>query len=216
MDITKNRIFRGLTDGDFSELLKVGHAREVEYEKDETVFLSGDVTGEIGVVLRGSVNVESVDVWGNVAVLDNVSENRVFGETYALLNSPLSVDVVAAEKSRILFLRVGPLLSQANDRPWQRKLFANMLAMFAEKNLTLSRRIFCSSPKSIRTRVMTYLSGEAKRLGSNSFSIPFDRRRMADYLNVERTALSKELSKMQKDGLIRFRKNRFELLKDET
>ena len=115
-----------------------------------------------------------------------------------------------------MFLRIAPLLDGNTDTPMKRKFIANTLEMFAEKNMTLSRRIFCSSPKNIRARVMTYLSGEAKKNGSTSFSVPFDRRRMADYLNVERTALSKELSKMQSDGLIRFCKNRFELLKTDS
>ena len=178
--------------------------------------ISGDVTPEFGVVLQGSVNIENVDVWGNVGILDNVSQGRVFAETYAFLKTPLMVDVVAAEKCRVMFLRIAPLLDGNTETPLKRRFIANTLEMFAEKNMTLSRRIFCSSPKNIRARVMTYLSGEAKKNGSTSFSVPFDRRRMADYLNVERTALSKELSKMQSDGLIRFCKNRFELLKTDS
>ena len=216
MEKIGNKLFAGLTDGEFAELLRVGHAREAEYEKDSVILLSGDVTSEFGVVLQGSVNIESVDVWGNVGVLDNVSRGRVFAETYAFLKTPLMVDVVAAEKCRVLFLRIAPLLDGKTDTPLKHKFIANTLEMFAEKNMTLSRRIFCSSPKNVRARVMTYLSGEAKKNGSTSFSVPFDRRRMADYLNVERTALSKELSKMQSDGLIRFRKNRFELLKTDS
>lgn len=211
-----NKLFAGLTDDEYSEMMRLGRAREVEYEKDGVVLHSGDVTDELGVVLFGSVNIENVDVWGNVGILDNVSRGHVFAETYAFLGVPLMVDVVAAEKCGVLFLRLAPLIDGKSDSAWQKKFVANTLGLLTEKNLTLSRRIFCSSPKSIRARVMTYLSGEAKRTGSTSFFIPFDRRRMADYLNVERTALSKELSKMQSDGLIRFRKNRFELLKTDA
>ena len=216
MEKIGNKLFAGLTDGEFTELLRLGHSREVEYDKDAVILLSGDVTPEFGVVLQGSVNIESVDVWGNVGILDNVSQGRVFAETYAFLKTPLMVDVVAAEKCRVMFLRIAPLLDGNTDTPLKHKFIANTLEMFAEKNMTLSRRIFCSSPKNVRARVMTYLSGEAKKNGSTSFSVPFDRRRMADYLNVERTALSKELSRMQSDGLIRFRKNRFELLKTDS
>ena len=216
MEKIGNKLFEGLTDGEFAELLRLGHAREVEYDKDAVILLSGDFTSEFGVVLRGSVNIENVDVWGNVSILDNVSPGRVFAETYAFLKKPLMVDVVASEKCRILFLRMAPLLDGKTDSPLRRKFITNTLEMLAEKNMTLSRRIFCSSPKSVRARVMTYRSGEAKRTGSTSFFIPFDRRRMADYLNVERTALSKELSKMQSDGLIRFCRNRFELLKTDS
>lgn len=94
-----------------------------------------------------------------------------------------------------------------------RVIAARLLTLAARKNLALSERIFCTSPKHIRERVSVYLAGQSARAGSRRFRIPYDRQQMADYLGVERTALSKELSKMRADGLIAFRKNEFTLLR---
>lgn len=94
-----------------------------------------------------------------------------------------------------------------------RVIAARLLTLAARKNLALSERIFCTSPKHIRERVSVYLAGQSARAGSRRFRIPYDRQQMADYLGVERTALSKELSKMRVDGLIAFRKNEFTLLR---
>lgn len=165
-------------------------------------------------VLEGSVTIESNDIWGNRTILSHIGKGQYFAETYSLLqNEPMLVDVTANEDCRILFLKIGSLNALREDpATWKNKLTVNLLAISANKNLHLSGRSFHTSPKTIRGRVMSYLNAVALQKKSNEFDIPFDRQQFADYLNLERTALSKELGKMQKDGLIRFRKNRFKLL----
>ena len=120
------------------------------------------------------------------------------------------MDVVANESSRVLFLRIGRLrkLSSENEA-WVSRVINNLLSISTHKNLVLSGRSFHTSPKSVRGRVMSYLDSVSIRMGSKEFDIPFDRQQMADYLNLDRTALSKELGRMQDEGLIRFRKNHF-------
>lgn len=124
------------------------------------------------------------------------------------------VDVTAARDSKVLFVDLGVLLTPGNHgKSWYPKLLQNLLVLSTQKNLAWSTRMVCITSKSIRTRVMTYLSAEAVRRGSMEFTIPFNRQQMADYLNVERSALSKELGHMRKEGILTFRKDHFHLLR---
>ena len=125
------------------------------------------------------------------------------------------VDAVSARESEVLFLD----LDAVQDCPicsgqWAGTIQSNLLKVFARKNLTLSQRIFCTSAKTIRGRLLTYLSAQAVQHGSSSFEIPFNRQQLADYLNLDRSALSKELGKMRQEGLLEFQKNRFTLYAD--
>ena len=129
----------------------------------------------------------------------------------------MMVDVVCAECCEILFINLENALKPENsNQPWYPKFMNSLLMLSAQKNLALSRRIFCTSSKAVRTRVLAYLSEESVKADSTDFEIPFDRQQMADYLNLDRSALSKELSKMKSDGILDYRKNHFVLLDTET
>lgn len=218
MELKDVLIFRGMTEKETDEALSALSANEKKYPKGAAILSAGDTTEQMGLVLEGSVTIENNDIWGNKTILSHVGAGEFFAETYGLLeNEPLLVDVVTNEKSRILFLRIGSLRTMdIASAPWAYKLINNLLTISMHKNLTLSGRSFHTSPKTIRGRVMSYLNTISLRTGKLKFTIPFDRQQMADYLNVERTALSKELAKMQSDGLIRFQKNAFELLTQDT
>ncbi len=217
MDITAlqtTMLFRGMQDTEIGEALSALEAKEKTYKKGETLLHAGTTAPGMGLVLTGSVTVESNDLWGNRTILSHVGPGQVFAETYALLpTEPLLVDVTANGACRVLFLSLGRLTQ--TDPALSGKLFANLLTISAHKNLHLSGRSFHISPKTIRGRVLSYLNAVSLRTGKREFDIPFDRQQLADYLNVERTALSKELSKMQADGYFTVRKNRFALLKNE-
>lgn len=123
------------------------------------------------------------------------------------------VDAVAAESSEILFIQAARVLETCpSSCAHHHALIRNLLSLSAQKNLRLSRKIFHTAPKTIRARLLSYLSDQAIRCGRRSFTIPFNRQQLADYLNVERSALSNELSKMQQDGLIETERNYFRLL----
>ena len=129
----------------------------------------------------------------------------------------MMVYVVCAECCEILFINLKNALKPENsNQPWYPKFMNSLLMLSAQKNLALSRRIFCTSSKAVRTRVLAYLSEESVKADSTDFEIPFDRQQMADYLNLDRSALSKELSKMKSDGILDYRKNHFVLLDTET
>jgi len=207
----KTTIFKGMNENEIKEALSALRAAEKGYKKGSVIMHAGSVTDHMGLVLEGSVTIESNDIWGNRTILSHVGRGQFFAETYALLkNEAMMVDAVANENCRILFLRTGSLYEQDHaDEIWRNKLTSNILAISLQKNLLLSARSFHTSPKTIRGRIMAYLNTVSLKKNSKDFDIPFDRQQLADYLNVERTALSKELSKMRDDGIISFRKNHF-------
>ena len=216
--IMETGIFRGMNDSEIKNALDSLTATEKNYKKGRVILHAGSPTDKMGLVLAGSVTIESNDIWGNRTILSHVEKGQFFAETYALLeNETMLVDVVANENCRILFLRIGSLdrLISLNYK-WASILVSNLLSISVRKNLLLSGRSFHIAPKTIRGRVMSYLNSVSIQRGALEFDIPFDRQQLADYLNLERTALSKELGKMQTDGIIRVRKNHFCLLDQVT
>ncbi|MBR2717202.1 MAG: Crp/Fnr family transcriptional regulator [Oscillospiraceae bacterium] len=212
MDTLSNTaLFRGLTEEELAAALTVLQAKERSYEKGTTILHAGGTTERMGLVLTGSVTVESNDLWGNRTLLAHVGPGQYFAETYALLREEtMLVDAVANEDCRVLFLRPAALATlPAVDYPWLPRLLSNLLCISAHKNLALSGRSFHIAPKSARSRIMAYLNTVALQTHSKTFDIPFDRQQMADYLNLERTALSKELGRMRQEGILDFRKNHF-------
>ncbi len=208
-------IFQNITDKDWNEMRQHALLRESSYEKNAVIFHTGQMTEEIGVVVNGCIHIENIDLLGNKSILSDIAAGQVFAETYAFCEEPLLVDVVAAADSTILFLNVKKmLLPQYNSYIWQTTMRNNLLISAMHKNLILSQRIFCTTPKTIRGRILTYLSAQAlKQNNARSFEIPFDRQHLADYLNVDRSALFKELGKTQIEGIITFRKDFFTIHK---
>ena len=209
--LQQSMLFRGMIELEITKALQVLEAHEKSFQKGETLLIAGTITERMGLVLEGSVTIESNDAWGNRTIISHVGQGQVFAETYALLeNEPMLVDVTASEDCRVLFLRSGRIQSLKNSlEPWTLKYITNLLTISMHKNLILSGRSFHTAPKTIRGRVMAYLNSVSLQKHSREFDIPFDRQQLADYLNLERSALSKELGKMQKDKLIFCKKNHF-------
>ena len=211
--ISKTILFHGMSEEELETALQSLQAEEKDYREGQLILHAGKRTYRMGLVLEGSVSIESNDFWGNRTILSHVEAGQVFAETYALLQSEsMLVDAVANDTCRILFLDIRGLLKTDTPEGWQGKLIRNLLIISARKNYPLSGRSFHTAPKSIRGRVMAYLNTVALQKKKTSFEIPFDRQQLADYLNVERSALSKELGKMQRDGIIKTRKNHFEIV----
>ena len=211
--VNDTQFFREMSEKEIRDALTRLTSFEKKYRKGSFVFRAGSTTAYLGLVLQGSVTIENNDLWGNRTILNHAGPGEFFAETYGFLGTqPLLVDVVANESSRILFLQIGALRNMlSRNETWVTKLTLNLLGISMQKNLMLSGRSFQTAPKTIRGRVMAYLDSLATAKGRQEFDIPFDRQQMADYLNVERTALSKELGKMKQEGLIGFRKNHFVL-----
>jgi CRP-like cAMP-binding protein len=167
---------------------------------------------DIGLVLSGSVRIEHSDYFGNNSILAFVNAGDVFAKAYACIpDEPLMIDVVANEDCEILFINVPKLFEPCNLCHSRNRLIQNLVLIGARKNLQLSKRSIHTTPKTIRGRLMSYLSEQIATQESNNITIPFDRQQLADYLNLDRSALSKELQKMKRDGLIEYHKNVFEI-----
>ncbi len=214
MEKMMSPLFRGVTEKELADMRSRGCLRETGCRKGGIIFRTGEVTNLLGIVVSGSVNVENIDLWGNRRILSNIAPGESFGETYAVTGETLMVDAAAAEDSRILLVDAAGIIRRETyaDLSWSGKISRNLLMISAGKNLMLSSRILQSSFKRSRPRIMSYLSSVSVRTGSLAFDIPFDRQALADYLNLDRSALSKELCRMRDEGLIEFRKNHFRLL----
>lgn len=204
MDLTQTSLFSGISQADLSNLLSCLATVERRYSKGAVILAEGEPTQWMGLVLEGRAIISCADVWGKSSILGFAEPGAVFGEAYACVpGEALLISVCAAEETRVLFLNVGKLLTVCgNACPFHAQLIRNLLSISAGKNLQLSRRIFHTTPKSIRGRLLSYFSECAKKSGSLTFTLPFNRQQLADYLGVDRSAMSSELSKMQRDGLI--------------
>ncbi len=206
-------LFNDLNEKECDKLEKLNCLEEKEYRTSAYVFKVNDLIHEIGIVLDGSLNIENIDFLGNKTILSNLNVGDVFGETYALSKERMMVDVITLTKCKILFFDVNVLFDdEYKKESWRDKIMSNLLNISSYKNLALSNRIFFTSFKKIRDKLMAYFSYLSIKNNSKTFNVPFDRQGLADYLNVDRSALSKELCKMRDDGIIEFYKNSIKLL----
>lgn len=209
--LSKTVLFRGISPEEVKSMMSCLQAFTKSYPRGTIIHHAGNAIHSVGMVLSGSVSIESDDIWGNKSILDRVAPGQIFAENYACLpNELLMVNVVAVESTEILFLNTEKMFTVcSNTCMFHSKLIRNMLSISAQKSLNLSRRIMHTSSKSIRGRLLSYLSFQATKHGSLEFEIPFNRQQLADYLSVDRSAMSNELSKMQRDGLLKVERNRF-------
>ena len=215
MNLSNTQLFRGLEEAEITSLLGCLNATTRSFQKGEVILSEGNITENIGILLSGLAVISCNDIWGNTSILGHVAPGSVFAEVYACIpGEPMLVTVSAVEDTSILFMNVGRVLATCtNACPFHTRLVRNLLTVCAYRSLQLSQRIQHTSSKSIRGRLMSYFSDCSKHDGSNSFLIPYTRQQLADYLNVDRSTMCNELSKMQKDGIIEYSKNQF-LLKD--
>ncbi|MEY8338254.1 Crp/Fnr family transcriptional regulator [Lachnospiraceae bacterium 62-35] len=210
--VSKTFLFRGCSEDDVRKIAKYLGFKTVRYKKGTTIYKEGTTVTNIGLVLSGSVQIEHNDFWGNKSVLDIVYPGGIFAEAYACIpNEPLMINVVANANCEILFISIPNLFIPCTVCKIQNRLIQNLMIISAQKNLQLSKRSLHTSPKTIRGRLLSYFSQLISEQGSSKVVSPFNRQQLADYLNLDRSALSKELGKMKNDGLIEYNKNAFHL-----
>lgn len=212
--LEKTMLFRNCGQTEIAALLQNLRHDLRAYKKGTMILHSGSLVTDLGLVMEGSVQIETVDLFGARSILGICQQGDVFAESYACIpDQPLLVDVVAREDTTVLFLHVPSLLSARGPQGGS-PVVQNLLGIASRKNLQLSMRIFHSAPKKIRDRLYSYFSELVTTQGSTEIRIPLDRQQLADYLGVERTALSKELGKMKREGLLDYHKNVFRIYRD--
>ena len=188
--------------------------RESYYARHQEVYRAGDEVKSIGLVLSGRIHAVRVDFWGNRNLLSTAEPGDLFGEGWACSQAAVaSADMVAAEASRVLFFNVQRVITVCGSAcSFHTRVIRNILQVVASQNLDLMIKIEHTTQRTTRGKLLSYLSEQARRTGCTSFSIPFNRQELADYLSVERSAMSAELGRLRREGLITFNKGRFTLL----
>lgn len=206
-------LLKGIEAEEMGSLFSCLRAREETFQRGDFIFSAGDASQYAGVVISGAADIIREDFWGNRSILDRAMPGEMFGEVYSLTaDEPLAVSVVAAGRCEVLFLDMGHVMQPCqNVCAFHIRLIGNLLSILARKNLMLTRKIDHISRRTTRQKLLAYLSFQAQRCGSAAFEIPFNRQQLADYLAVDRSAMSLELSRMKQDGLIDFGRNHFTL-----
>lgn len=214
--IKKSELFENLTDKEIELLFKCLRVTVKDFEKGEYIFNSGEREREIGLVLFGKVHMINEDYWGNRNIICDIVESQIFGEAFACAQQILPVSVVAVQKSKIMFIDFNRIVKTCSFSAAMREiLISNLLVILSKNNIILTSKIEHMSKRNTREKLLSYLSEQAKIFKSSKFSIPFDRQQLADYLCIDRSAMSNELSKLKKEGIINFDKEKFELFCNE-
>jgi len=207
-------LFAGIDRDELGAMLTCLGANVIELQKGEPVFLEGDAAGFVGVVLEGSIQIVQDDYYGNRALLAHAERGDIFAEAFSFAGVPaMPVSGYAMRSSKVMILSCQKMLTVcANTCHFHNQLVKNLLQVVAQKNLVLSRKIQFMSQKTTKDKLMSFLLEQAKQANSPAFTIPFDRQALADYLGVERSAMSAELSKLRKDGVLESKGSWFHLL----
>lgn len=207
--------FQGMTEEEILSVLQCVNATVQHKKKDEYIFWAGDSTESMGLVLRGAVLVLQEDLWGHRNIIHRIGPGEYFAEPFAATaGSVLNVSVVADEDSEIMLLNMERFLKTCPHAcAHHSRMVRNMVSVMARRVLDLNEKLTHMAKRSTREKLLSYLSAESMRQGKLSFTIPYDRQQLADYLSVERAAMSVELSKLQKEGLLKTNRNHFELFR---
>lgn len=206
-------LFADVAPDDLDAVLNCLQARIIRVSRGQTVFQEGEPAENVGIVLSGWVQMVRDDYFGNRSIIGRAEPSQLFGEAFACAGTEMLVSVVAPADGEIMLADCRKVLTLCkNSCTFHNQIIYNLLQIVARKNLLLSQKLEILSRRSTREKLMQYLLQEAKNAGSDEFSIPYDRQGLADFLGVERSALSAEISRMRADGLIECRKNWFRLV----
>lgn len=207
-------LFEGLDMTELDAILACLGARTVEVSKGQAVFREGDPATDVGIVLEGSLQLIREDYYGNRSIVAHIPPAAVFGETYACAQAAtMPVSAVALEDSRCMLIDCRRItVSCTSACAFHSRVILNLLRLMAEKNLVYDQKIAVTSQRTTREKLMTYLLQEAKLRGSSTFTIPYNRQGLADYLEVDRSGLSVEIGKLRREGKLLCDKNNFTLL----
>lgn len=207
-------LFENIEEQDLLKMLGCLGVKVESFDKKYTIFAEGAPARYIGIVLSGSAQIIQVDYYGNRSILSEVESGEVFSEEFACAGvESIPISVVADEPCEIMLINCSHIMHTcSNNCGFHQTLIFNLMKDLANKSIMFHQRIEVTSKRTTREKLMTYLALRAKKMGSNSFDIPFDRQELADYLEVDRSGLSAEISKLRSEGILECRKKHFELL----
>ena len=208
-------LFRNIGEEDLSALLVCLGAGVARFSRQEVILAEGEPAKRIGIVLSGSAQIAQVDYFGNRSIVAHLEPAELFGESFACAGvEELPVSVQANEPAEILFLDCARITQPCSGGcTFHRQLVDNLLRSMAAKNLQFHQKMQIISKRTTREKLMAYLLLQAKKHHGASFTIPYDRQGLADYLGVERSGLSAEIGKLCRQGILKSSRSRFELLR---
>jgi CRP-like cAMP-binding protein len=211
----RSYLFEGLAPGEIEKLLDCLSARARKFEKDEYIFMEGDEISSVGIVLSGAVHVVQDDYWGNRAIVARIAPGDLFAEAFSCGGiEKLPVSVIAAEKTEVLLINFKKIIATCPSAcSFHAKLISNMVGELARKNIRLMKKMEHITRRTTRDKLLSYLGARARQAKNKAFQIPFNREELAEYLSVDRSAMSAELCRMRDEGILSFHKNSFEILK---
>ena len=212
--LKKTQLFKGLDEEEIASLFSCLEAKIRSYKKGEYILRQGEVTDSLAVIVAGSVHIQTDDYWGNRSIINSLSETDMFAEAYAGMDGGrMSSDAVAREESTVIFFNLNKMLTVCSAAcRFHSLVIQNLFFAVSEKNRRLVGKLGHISKRTTREKLMSYLSEQAKNTKGTHFKIPFNRQQLADFLSVDRSAMSNELGKLRDEGLIEFHKNEFRLL----
>ncbi len=207
-------LFMGIADQHVFKMLNCLGAKRESFDKKYTIIGEGNPAKFIGILLSGSAQIEQLDYYGNRTIVGRVEPSGLFAEEFACAEAQaVPVSVVAKEPCEVLLIDCSHILHTChNNCSFHQQMIFNLMKNLATKNIVYHQKIDITSKRTTREKLMAYLMFCAKEKGSNSFTVPYDRQALADFLQVDRSGLSAEISKLRKEGVLTSTKNQFELL----
>ena len=214
--LKKSKLFSGMDEDEIVSMLKCLSVTKRVFRRGESIYSAGDVITRVAMVLEGSVYIEREDYWGNNSILSDITAGELFGEVYAMLGrEPATINAMAASSCTVMMMDINRVFMTCETTcPYHTRLIRNLTYVIASKNRTLTSKLGYLSQRTTRGKLMAYLSDQSVRYGSSSFDIPFNRQQLADFLSVDRSAMSKELGRLKNENILDFSKNHF-ILKEK-
>ncbi len=209
----RSLLFRGIAEEEIEAMLQCLRAWVSDYDKGAYLLRPGESVSAVGLIVQGNVQIVKEDFWGNRNIVARLGPGQLFAESYACTpHVPLDVGALAETPCQVLFLDVQRVLTTCSTAcVFHTRLIHNLLSALAEKNVQLNAKLTHLAQRTTREKLLSYLSEESLRQGGPVFTIPFNRQQLADYLSVDRSAMSSALSKMREEGILDFSKNQFTL-----
>ncbi|OJU17070.1 MAG: hypothetical protein BGN88_06335 [Clostridiales bacterium 43-6] len=215
--LSQVKLFKGLSPADIETVFHCLQAKRMSYKKGNIITHAGDEIRTIGIVVKGKVEVSKVNISGRKTILTLIDTGELFGEIISFANIKSPVTTTAAADSEIFFIKVDQMIhSCSNCCDHHAKLIQNMLMVIAGKNLVLNQKINYLLMKGMREKLANYMMEQAVIHNSPTFEMSYDRNSLADYLNVDRSAMSRELGRMRDEGLIEYYKSSVKILDVEA
>lgn len=207
-------LFQGVAENDLEAMLSCLGATERKYRKNDVILLAGTQVTSVGILVEGNAQITRDDAEGNRAILSELVKADLFAEAYVAAGSAeIPVTVIATSDCRIVWIPFNKIVGICSTAcGFHRTLVQNMMRVIAIKNILMNEKMRILSCKTTKEKLMTYLSDYSERIGKNKFKIPFSRNELADFLSVDRSAMSRELSKLKAEGYLDYHKNEFKLL----